>query len=58
VHYFDKAQLEFWRVREAEEREAAAKSLDGARASHLKLADSYAILIAQAVGDAPKDASM
>jgi len=52
VHYFDKAQLEFWRVREAEEREAAAKSIDGARASHLKLADSYAILIAQAVGDA------
>lgn len=56
VNHFDEAQIAFWRQREAEERNAAALVVDGARAVHLKLADSYAILIAQTRGE--DDANM
>ena len=57
VHFFDQAQVAFWRTREAEERHAAAQAQDGVRAAHLKLADSYAILIAQTAGDGPTNAN-
>jgi len=50
VHYFDEFQVQYWRKREAEERQLAERSIDGARISHLQLADSYAILIAQTTG--------
>lgn len=50
---FDEAQLEFWRTREQEERTSAARAEGETRESHIRLADSYAALIAQQIGPGP-----
>ena len=57
MRYFDENQVAFWRKREVEERGFAARSVDEKRVAHLRLADSYAALIAQTIGDVPKDAN-
>ncbi len=57
MHYFDEIQVEFWRSREREERAAAAQAGEQSRPTHLRLADSYAVLIAQTIGAGPEDAN-
>jgi len=57
VHYLDQAQLEFWREREKSERQRAAQCTGDDRDRALKLADGYAVLIAQMIGKGPANAN-